>query len=71
MVSSLPISGLGNLGTLEAGWAARFLMAGLSKVKAITIGFEVHILVFIICTAISFFCWVSLKKQKDPSPTLR
>ena len=69
MVSSLPISGLGNWGTLEAGWAAGFLMAGLSKEKAIATGFGVHIFVFIICAIISFFCWVSLKKEKDPSPT--
>jgi uncharacterized protein (TIRG00374 family) len=71
MVSTLPISGLGNWGTLEAGWAAGFLMAGLSKEKAIATGFGVHILVFIICAIISFFCWISLKKQKDPSPTVR
>ena len=63
MVSTLPISGLGNWGTLEAGWAAGFLMAGLSKEKAIATGFGVHILVFIICAIISLYCWVSLKKQ--------
>jgi uncharacterized protein (TIRG00374 family) len=63
MVSTLPISGLGNWGTLEAGWAAGFLMAGLSKEKAIATGFGVHILVFMICVITSLFCWVSLKKQ--------
>ena len=68
MVSTLPISGFGNWGTLEAGWAAGFLMAGLSKEKAIATGFGVHILVFVICVIISFFCWVTLKKEKDPSP---
>jgi uncharacterized membrane protein YbhN (UPF0104 family) len=70
MVSTLPISGFGNWGTLEAGWAAGFLMAGLSKEKAIATGFGVHILVFIICAIISLFCWVSLKKPKDPSPVV-
>ena len=63
MVSTLPISGLGNWGTLEAGWAVGFLMAGLSKEKAIATGFGVHILVFIICVITSLYCWVSLKKQ--------
>ena len=63
MASTLPISGLGNWGTLEVGWAAGFLMAGLSKEKAIATGFGVHILVFIICAIISLFCWASLKKQ--------
>jgi uncharacterized protein (TIRG00374 family) len=63
MASALPISGFGNWGTLEAGWAAGFLMVGLSKEKAITTGFGVHILVFTICTIISFFCWITLKKK--------
>jgi hypothetical protein len=70
MVSTLPISGLGNWGTLEAGWAVGFLMAGISKEKAIATGFGVHILVFIICAIISLFCWVSLKNPKDPSPVV-
>jgi uncharacterized protein (TIRG00374 family) len=71
MVSAVPISGLGNWGTLEAGWAAGFLMAGLSKEKAIATGFGVHVLVFITSVIISFFCWVTLKKQKGPSPIVR
>lgn len=69
IANALPISGIGNWGTLEAGWAAGFLMAGLSKEKAIATGFGVHILVFVICVIISFFCWVTLKKEKGPSPT--
>jgi uncharacterized protein (TIRG00374 family) len=71
MASTLPISGFGNWGTLEVGWAAGFLMAGLSKEKAIATGFGVHIFIFITCAIISFLCWVSLKKQKDPSPTVQ
>jgi uncharacterized protein (TIRG00374 family) len=70
IVSALPISGFGNWGTLEAGWAAGFLMVGLSKEKAIVTGFGFHILVFIACAIISFFCWVTLRKEKqNPSPT--
>jgi uncharacterized membrane protein YbhN (UPF0104 family) len=68
MASAIPISGFGNWGTLEAGWAAGFLMAGLSKEKAIATGFGVHILIFIACGVISFFCWVTFRKQKNPSP---
>jgi uncharacterized membrane protein YbhN (UPF0104 family) len=68
IANALPISGIGNWGTLEAGWAAGFLMVGLSKEKAIATGFGVHIIIFIVCTIISFFCWVTFKKQKNPSP---
>jgi uncharacterized protein (TIRG00374 family) len=69
VANALPISGIGNWGTLEAGWAAGFLMVGLSKEKAIATGFGVHIIVFIVAAIISFFCWVTDKKQKNPSPT--
>jgi len=67
--NALPVSGIGNWGTLEAGWAAGFLMVGLSKEQAITTGFGIHILIFVVCALISFFCWVTLKKRKNPSPT--
>ena len=66
--NALPVSGIGNWGTLEAGWATGFLMVGLSKEKAIATGFGIHILVFVVCALISFFCWATLKKQKNPSP---
>ena len=69
VANALPISGIGNWGTLEAGWAAGFLMVGLSKEKAIATGFGVHIIIFIVCAIISFFCWITYKKQKNPSPT--
>jgi uncharacterized membrane protein YbhN (UPF0104 family) len=69
IANALPISGIGNWGTLEAGWAAGFLMVGLSKEKAIATGFGVHVVIFILCAMISFLCWVTLKKQKNPSPT--
>jgi hypothetical protein len=67
--NALPVSGIGNWGTLEAGWAVGFLMVGLSKEKAIATGFGIHILIFVVCALISFFCWVTLKKRKNPSPT--
>jgi hypothetical protein len=61
IANALPVSGIGNWGTLEAGWAAGFLMVGLSKEKAIATGFGVHIIIFIVCAIISFFCWVTYK----------
>jgi uncharacterized membrane protein YbhN (UPF0104 family) len=69
IANALPISGIGNWGTLEVGWAAGFLMVGLSKEKAIATGFGVHIIIFIVCAFISFFCRITHKKQKNPSPT--
>jgi uncharacterized membrane protein YbhN (UPF0104 family) len=60
IANALPISGIGNWGTLEAGWAAGFLIVGLSKEKAIATGFVVHILIFIICAILGILCWFSL-----------
>ncbi len=64
--NTLPISAIGNWGILEAGWAAGFLLVGLSKEKAISTGFGVHIVIFIIGVVIGFICWITLK----PSPRL-
>jgi len=60
IASSLPISGLGNWGTLEVGWTVGFVMVGLSKEKAITTGFGVHIVVFILCAMIGIVSWITL-----------
>ncbi len=72
IANALPISGLGNWGTLEAGWAAGFLIVGLSKEEAISSGFGVHMVIFLVCGLTALFCWASLnsfkerKKKKSP-----
>ena len=63
IVSVLPVSGLGNWGILEAGWAAGFMLVGLSKVEAIATGFGVHILLFMTSALMSLFCWMTLRKK--------
>jgi uncharacterized membrane protein YbhN (UPF0104 family) len=65
-INALPVSGLGNWGILEAGWAAGFILVGLSKEKAIATGFGVHILIFIITGLFALLCWTTWK-QKSPS----
>ncbi len=65
IANAFPISGIGNWGTLEAGWAAGFLIVGLSKEKAIATGFGVHILVFIVCAIMSLICWVTLNLHRN------
>ena len=64
IANALPISGIGNWGTLEAGWAVGFLMVGLPKEKAIATGFAVHIVAFVICAIMGFFCWVTLNLRR-------
>ncbi len=69
-VNALPISGLGNWGILEAGWAAGFLLVGLSKEKAIATGFGVHILIFVMTGLLAILCWTTWK-QGSPSPAAK
>jgi uncharacterized protein (TIRG00374 family) len=64
IASALPISGLGNWGMLEAGWAAGFLMVGLSKERAIATGFALHIALFVISAVLGLVCWASLIHPK-------
>jgi uncharacterized protein (TIRG00374 family) len=83
IANALPISGLGNWGLLEAGWAAGFMIVGLSKGEAIATGFGVHIMIFAVSVLIGFICWATLnlpalpvadRRQGEtmkPSPTTR
>ncbi len=64
LANALPISGIGNWGTLEAGWAAGFLMVGLSKEKSIATGFGVHVVIFVLCAMMGFIGWVTLTLSK-------
>ena len=66
IANALPIGGIGNWGTLEVGWAAGFLMTGLSKEQAIATGFGVHILIFIISALFGLLGWVTFKKKRAP-----
>lgn len=68
ITNALPIGGIGNWGTHEAGWAVGFLMTGLPKEQAIATGLGVHILVLITCAFLGFVSWLTLKKRKAPSP---
>jgi uncharacterized protein (TIRG00374 family) len=67
IANALPISGLGNWGLLEAGWAAGFMIVGLSKGRAIATGFGVHIMTFAISVLIGFICWVTLNLPIFPT----
>ena len=69
VANTLPISGLGNWGILEAGWTAGFLLVGLSKVEAITTGFGVHIIIFITGVVTSLVCWVTLNLPQQAERT--
>ncbi len=68
LASTIPISGLGNWGMLEAGWAAGFLLVGLSKEEAVATGFGIHILIFILSTVTGLLCWLPLKRESPSMP---
>ena len=65
IANAFPISGLGNWGILEAGWAAGFLLVGLSKVEAIATGFGVHIIIFITSAIMSLLAGPYPAEQRN------
>jgi glycosyltransferase 2 family protein len=44
MTAILPVQGLGNFGTFEAGWTVGFLSIGVSPELAVSTGFSFHII---------------------------
>lgn len=64
--SSLPISVIGNWGTLEAGWAAGFLLLGFPKDKAIATGFSIHIIIVLLLILAGIISWFTLNKRLSP-----
>jgi uncharacterized membrane protein YbhN (UPF0104 family) len=47
LTTVLPINGLGNFGTLEAGWTIGYTIIGISKNNAISTAFTLHIIILI------------------------
>lgn len=48
MTNILPISGVGGFGTMESGWTLGFMLIGLDKTTAISTGFAINTIVFVI-----------------------
>ncbi len=78
LIVALPLHGLFNMGTLEAGWAAGFAMVGIegniaSGANIIELGFSVHLLwmfmaVFLMIFAIPWLWILSLKRKRRNFP---
>jgi uncharacterized protein (TIRG00374 family) len=57
----LPIQGIGGFGTFEGGWVIAFMVLGLSKQMAISTGFSMHIIGFIITSILGGYGVYALK----------
>jgi uncharacterized membrane protein YbhN (UPF0104 family) len=47
LTTVLPFQGLGNFGTLEAGWTLGFVAVGVSREMAISSGFTYHFVIIL------------------------
>ncbi|OKH25337.1 lysylphosphatidylglycerol synthase transmembrane domain-containing protein [Chroogloeocystis siderophila] len=56
----LPVSTLGNIGTLEAGWVFGFTLLGYDSYHTLTAGIVMHIIVILIAGIYGVFSWVGL-----------
>lgn len=61
----LPINGLGNLGSWEAGWAAGYMFLGLDKETAVLTGFGEHIIIFCFALLLGAIGWIVLGGKKS------
>ncbi|MES1026053.1 lysylphosphatidylglycerol synthase transmembrane domain-containing protein [Gloeocapsa sp. BRSZ] len=56
----LPVSTLGNIGTLEAGWVFGFTLLGYDSYHTLTAGIVMHIIVILIAGIYGVLSWVGL-----------
>lgn len=66
ITSLLPINAVGSLGTLEAGWAAGFILCGVDRSTAIASGFVMHgiIVLTALLLALFGFAWLSAVRRR-------
>ena len=62
MTAILPIQGIGNFGTFEAGWTAGFLSVGLPAELAISTGFSYHIINLLFNILLGLFGYVTINR---------
>lgn len=60
----LPVQGIGGFGTIEGGWAIGFIIMGVPKEVAISLGFSVHIVLISYFTILGLIGLVG-KKNRD------
>jgi uncharacterized membrane protein YbhN (UPF0104 family) len=58
----LPIGGIGNFGTLEAGWALGFALVGLEQEQAVASGFGVSLTTFSYAALLGLLGWIGLAR---------
>jgi uncharacterized membrane protein YbhN (UPF0104 family) len=59
----LPVNGLGSFGTLEAGWAAGYMLVGVKVDDAIISGFIMHLIVVMVGLILALISVFYLKKN--------
>ena len=60
----LPINGLGNLGTWEAGWAAGYMLLGMDKATAFQTGFGLHIAIYGFALLLGALGWLGTWRRR-------
>jgi len=64
----LPISTLGNIGTLEAGWVFGFTLLGFDSYRMLTAGIVMHVIVILAAGIYGVLSWIGLSVR---SATIR
>jgi uncharacterized protein (TIRG00374 family) len=56
----IPVSTMGNFGSLEAGWTAGFMMVGVDMKSALNSGLIMHLIVFLCSLVLAVLSWLGL-----------
>ncbi len=64
LTTVLPVQGLGNFGTLEAGWTIGFVAVGVSRDIAISTGFIYHFIIILYFLVWGIWGFFALRKHK-------
>ncbi len=68
MMNVLPVSGIANFGTQEAGWTLGLMLAGLSRETGFAAGFWTHVgtMALAVLFALLGFAWMKASARKRP-----
>lgn len=63
-IITLPIPTLGSFGTFEGVWTIAFIALGISKATAISVGFSVHIILFVYFLVLGCYGFLTMKTEE-------
>ena len=68
IAAAVPIGGIGSFGTLEAGWAAGFVLVGVPRGPAVASALVASGASFVFVLLLAGISWAVLRRRRSPTP---